>query len=455
LDWLAEELSTIFEDRAGRLLKDPWKARDDYITVSIQESEIRRELFLKKHAIQPLETEDKIEVFQIMESQRMALYMFTSCAWFFDDISGLEVTQVLKYAARAIEMTRPWALKDLEAGLISFLASARSNDPVYGDGKRVYQTLVKPSRIGASLAAAHYAFSTLLKGLLWDTWLFQGIVQPVQEHRLSGKGLNAVLGEIRIRETGTGREFKRTFLALRYEDGASECYIGESLNASDMERAFREITSILHEESSERIEDVPGTYLMGSKRYGIKDLIPDMHGWLIRGMAGDLNHRIKDFMGQYNGDLKRLIFFLKETGEPAPEMLGGILGLVMADRLTRLMTSEETDGAIDWPYLHDLAAQTMSRTIDMNRQYLRQVAHSLLKVQMKRLSLSPDGVCIRDVSNLLDLTEKLRILPDLWECQNIFYDLHNDQDFTQNLDNDLSSAFDELGRKLGFIIKGE
>ena len=40
----------------------------------------------------------------LLEVQRHRLMMFTSCGWFFDDPYGLETTQILRYAQRAIEL---------------------------------------------------------------------------------------------------------------------------------------------------------------------------------------------------------------------------------------------------------------------------------------------------------------------------------------------------------------
>jgi hypothetical protein len=84
-------------------------ARDEYIMLLLDRSGDRKRDFLDSHSKRPLNEDEQIEVFSIMESQRMALYMFTSCGWFFDDISGIEAIQVLMYASRAIELVMPWS----------------------------------------------------------------------------------------------------------------------------------------------------------------------------------------------------------------------------------------------------------------------------------------------------------------------------------------------------------
>jgi hypothetical protein len=94
----------------------------------------------------------------LLEMARGGLRIFTSCAWSFDDIGGLEPIEVLRYAARAIELAGP-AGAELETALLARLADAKSNDPTIGTGRDVYLTSAKPriaqlARLAGSVAAA-------------------------------------------------------------------------------------------------------------------------------------------------------------------------------------------------------------------------------------------------------------------------------------------------------------
>ena len=78
--------------------------------------------------------------------------MYTSCGWFFDDISGLEPVQVMKFALRAMELTQPYHDKNLEEGFVKMMAKAKSNIPENGTGADIFERMVKPARL---TAAAH------------------------------------------------------------------------------------------------------------------------------------------------------------------------------------------------------------------------------------------------------------------------------------------------------------
>jgi len=69
------------------------------------------------------------------------MLMYTSCGWFFDEISGIETVQVTQYAARVLQLAMD-VLADptLEPGFLAKLAEAKSNIPDHRDGARIYES---------------------------------------------------------------------------------------------------------------------------------------------------------------------------------------------------------------------------------------------------------------------------------------------------------------------------
>jgi hypothetical protein len=157
LEWLAGELHAVYEREAGSLFADPWAARDAYGEHLGPRGEPDPAL-LAALAQRPLAEEEAVRARELLELEHNALRLFTSCAWFFDDLGGLEPLQVLRYAARAIELSGAEAVR-LEEGLLRRLAGAVSNDPAVGSGRRIYVEGARPSvppvvRVAASCAAA-------------------------------------------------------------------------------------------------------------------------------------------------------------------------------------------------------------------------------------------------------------------------------------------------------------
>src|SRR5213079_2855161 len=118
LDWLRDAVAPRFEQRCRELLREPWAARNDYIDVILSRTNDRRTNFLNAHKTRELTEDETIEVFKQMEMQRHAMLMYTSCGWFFDELSGIETVQVIQYAGRAIQLGRDVFASDLEAGFL-------------------------------------------------------------------------------------------------------------------------------------------------------------------------------------------------------------------------------------------------------------------------------------------------------------------------------------------------
>jgi alpha-amylase/alpha-mannosidase (GH57 family) len=162
LDRLRIALDEIFREEGAPLLRDVWAARDDYIELMLDRSEAARQAFLVRHQARPLTGEEKARALRLLEMQHQAMLIYTSCGWFFADISGIETVQNLRYAARAIELAEPFAPLDLEAVLLESLARAQSNVPAQGDGRQIWERAVGPSRVRPEDAVARL----LLEGVL-------------------------------------------------------------------------------------------------------------------------------------------------------------------------------------------------------------------------------------------------------------------------------------------------
>jgi alpha-amylase/alpha-mannosidase (GH57 family) len=161
LDWLRDHLASRFEARAAALLSDPWAARDDYIRVILDRSRDNVGKFLREHAPRDLAGADRVTTLKLLELQRHAQLMFTSCGWFFDDIGGIEARQIIQYAGRALQLAGELFEDRLEDGFLERLEKARSNQPEAGDGKRIYDESVRPAMVSLEKVGAHYGVNSL------------------------------------------------------------------------------------------------------------------------------------------------------------------------------------------------------------------------------------------------------------------------------------------------------
>ncbi len=161
LNWLRDQLTDVYEEYGGLLFRDPWQARDEYIHVMGDRSPANITRFLAHHQSHKLQAAEQVEALRLLEMQRHSLLMFTSCGWFFEEISRPEGTQILRYASRALELAGDVAGVQLEQGFLKRLGLAPSNVEEFKHGAEIYRQLVLTAQIGFKQVAAHYAITSL------------------------------------------------------------------------------------------------------------------------------------------------------------------------------------------------------------------------------------------------------------------------------------------------------
>ena len=145
LDWLQGELDSVFLEVGQGLFKEPWEARNQYIDVCI--NRVNRESFFTKHSLRELEKSEKDIALKLLELQRNSMLMYTSCGWFFNDISGIETEQILLYAGKAIQLAEELSGDVLEPQFLEMLELAKSNVPEKGNGALIYKNVIKEATI--------------------------------------------------------------------------------------------------------------------------------------------------------------------------------------------------------------------------------------------------------------------------------------------------------------------
>jgi alpha-amylase/alpha-mannosidase (GH57 family) len=205
LDWLRDQAAVVFEQRGGEIFCHPWVARDDYIRVVLDRSPHVVDEFLRTHAKAELSAESRMLALKLLEIQRHAVLMYTSCGWFFDELSGIETVQVIQYAARAVQLVDQVAPdKHLEPQFIEKLAQVKGNLRDHPDGKSVYEDFVKPSMLDLQRVGAHYAVSSLFEEFPPESKIYCYTVNREDAKSLFSGRTKLTAGRARISSDITG-----------------------------------------------------------------------------------------------------------------------------------------------------------------------------------------------------------------------------------------------------------
>jgi alpha-amylase/alpha-mannosidase (GH57 family) len=160
LDWLRDQFAKIYGFEGSLILKDPWLARNDYIDVILARNEHSINKFVRDHC--SVETQHN-HVFRLLEMQRHSMLMFTSCGWFFDEVSGIETIQILQYACRAIQLVSQISDANLEEEFLKMLENIPSNVLSIKNAAEAYRKFVMPSKTNLQRVGMHYAVSSLFE----------------------------------------------------------------------------------------------------------------------------------------------------------------------------------------------------------------------------------------------------------------------------------------------------
>ena len=248
-DHVRDKLEPMYAAAAAELLRDPWAARDDYIEVILDRSPASRNRFFEEHALRPLTPDEQRRVLSLLEVQRHSMLMYTSCGWFFDDLSGIETVQVMQYAGRALQLAAEILPADgLEEEFLRDLAQAQSNLLEEGSGRDIFERSVRPAALDLLKVSAHYAISSLFEEEGAHTPLYAYSVER-KDYRLNQAGdARLAVGRVGVTSEATQASESHSFAVLHFGGTSISCGVrifqgsdeyAELLN--DTYEAFRQL----------------------------------------------------------------------------------------------------------------------------------------------------------------------------------------------------------------------
>lgn len=282
-DWLRDAASPLFEQHGAKLFRDPWKARDEYIRAILDRSPENVSEFLRSHmTAEQACPEQKILALRLLELQRHLMLMYTSCGWFFDELSGLETVQIIQYAARAVQLADSLdPSPHLESEFVERLERAKSNIPEHSDGKRIYEKFVKPAMLDLKKVGAHYAVSSLFDdfGPEKQVYCYEVSRKDVRP-MVSGK-TKLVAGRAEVRSRITWESADLSFGVMHLGDHLISGGVRDFAGPSAYEKVVGELTAAFNTgDFTELIREVDRAY--GAEKNMLRVLFRDDQRRIVR-----------------------------------------------------------------------------------------------------------------------------------------------------------------------------
>ncbi len=214
LEGFRNTLRPSLDATAARYFHDFRLARYDYVDLIRDRSEPQLDGFLGRHALRPLSPAETTTALSLLEIERQTAQMFTSCGWFFDELSGIETVQVLRYAARAIQLAEEVLERPFEAEFLDLLDPARSNLKDFGGGRAVYDRFARRTRISLRNVCAHYALSSLFEEYPETAHVYCYTVRGTERRIATAGTARLAVGQAEVLSEVTRRSARFTYGAL-------------------------------------------------------------------------------------------------------------------------------------------------------------------------------------------------------------------------------------------------
>jgi alpha-amylase/alpha-mannosidase (GH57 family) len=424
LDALRDALVPLTEQEGNKLFRDVWAARDAYIRVVLDRTAENADNFFREQQSHELSEDERIRALDLMEMQRHAQLMYTSCGWFFDDISGIETVQVIAYAARVLQLARHLfgdRAAPLEPAFLARMAEAKSNVASQGDGAQIYQSCVRRMKVGLEQVAAHYAISSVFSSFADETELFCFRVRRLSSDIFtSGRG-RLVVGRAHVSSAITGHNQTFAFAVLHFGD--------QNITAAVKPYADADATAFdtFAQEASGHVQraDFPEVIRLldrffGHADYSLISLFSDEQRRIVKLILNTTLWDVENTLATIYQDHASLLHYLSQAGLPKPPALALAATFAINAGLRRTLENDPVDQAQMRSYLSLAKADQ----VPLETATLSYIADQRMKRAMLDLLASEGSLPALD--SALTLARIFSELPfdlNLWQAQNLWYEI--------------------------------
>ena len=437
MNWLRDNLERLYEREMASYVRDPWQARDDYISVILDRSAQSVESFFSKHLTRQLSSDERVTLLRLLEMQRHEMLMYTSCGWFFDEISGVETLLVLKHASRAMQLAKEACGEDLEPHYLKILKGAPSNVGQLENGAHVWEVLVRPATADLLRVGAHYAMSSLFEEYP-ETIRIGCYTTRSERYDVVEAGMQRLaVGKANVRFDITGEESAIGFAVIHLGDHNVIGGIREYTGDDSFSRMRREVRNAF------RKSDVAEVIRLMDKHfethsYSLWHLFKDEQRKVLNKI---LESTLKEIEASFRQIYERhysAMQVMREMRIPLPKAFATATELILSTNIRRELESEE----LDLKEIQRLVQESARWSLELDKQGLGFVASHRVNSFMQRLAGIPeDTALLETIGDVLRVVRAIPLELDLWKAQNIYFSIG-----TQRYDEMVEKAAQGNGR---------
>ena len=421
LDYLRDELVVLFEQEGAKYFDNVWEVRNNYINVILDRNEINVKKFQHDNFKPDLSDEQKVHAMELLEIQRQALLMYTSCGWFFSEISGIETVQIMKYAARAMQLASKFTTKNLEEKFLNILAEAKSNIPEHGTGKDIFERFVKPSIVTTKQIASLWALSSLYEDFEDEESVYCYTITRHAYKKVQKALSTFVVGHIEIQSKITLQKSNVMFALMQYSGGDFHCSIKEYSDDAEFNRIKTDlIKTFLMNPLTEIIRALDEYF--GKEYFTLKDIFIEERRKILQILLrGKLEKFSQTYQEMYD-EGKGSIYHLQGLGLKIPDEFKISAAYALSHKFNDIVI--HSDGFIDDELIQqavDLNYEAKKIDIQLDKSPSNLIFGKKILQNINRLVHSFEIQQADVVLEIFENIRKLELQIDISEAQNTYF----------------------------------
>ncbi|MBR4683028.1 MAG: DUF3536 domain-containing protein [Elusimicrobiaceae bacterium] len=326
LDFVRDELIKTFDTLGREYFKDPWAARNDYIDLIMDRGLDAQHCFFLKHATEKA-WNNRAGALMLLEMQKNTLFMYTSCGWFFDEISGIETVQIMQYAARALELNRLLTGNDLEPAFVEKLALAPSNIKELKNGAHAYERYVKPQAMPAEKIALQHIVALMADETVNPQHAYSYEVTSFSPQKSIDPGAHMWYGEISLKSVITLQEHAFQFAVLRRGSADFVCAI-QPAGQEGMQTVYEQLEELFQ---TQRYDEVKAYILAHFKEnYPLSGMIHDVRRKVVQSTCRHMDEQTDQVFTRLFEEQYPVARHLQLIGAPVPQTFLTVASFVLA-----------------------------------------------------------------------------------------------------------------------------
>jgi alpha-amylase/alpha-mannosidase (GH57 family) len=419
MDGLRDNLSSLYDWQASKYLKSPWETRDHYIDVILDRSHENVENFFQKEGARKLTKEEKVKVLKLLEAQRNGMLMYTSCGWFFDELSGIETTQILQYSARAIQLIEESLGISLEPDYLRALEKAPSNIQEFKNGSEVYEKFVKTAKIDLSRVGGHYAISSLFREYPETSHIYSYTIRQKGLEKAAAGKQKLAIGRVTIYSDITWEEKGLSFAVLHLGDHNVNGGIGNDREGSAFTEMQEEIRAAFARSDVLEIVRLMDKHF-GTNNYSLWHLFRDEQRKVIDEILESTYHEIETAYRQIYENHYPLLNFLRWLNIPLPSPFRMAAEQTINTDLQKVFMNGEGDVE----NLKQLLEDAKKWPVQVDEVMIEFVFSSWVIRQIEKVTGDAEALSImEEICRILELVSPFLKRPVLWKAQNVYFSL--------------------------------